>query len=1314
MTLFKSLNRLLPSLLILAVSDVVLANSAYTPLSSERITENWRWHKYDPLEGKLVYCGTELSNGDLLFVGNNSFIRYDGYDISEEAFPDDYRDMMTFAVWAEDSGRIYLNTSIGLVTRLGDDWRTLLNYDHSYPQGRPLFTRNEDGLLIVGTPGGIYELVDGEANVLTLFEEGIGSLLGAGGKLFLSPSRENSVYDFPFTRAGIQDRESWNKSELVSDNRQSPFLFNGHKTGEVFALNFIRNSGIFRYSPDTESWDLYESSTRYRNNSFISGITIDERSMLIFEKSSTFALFEDKWTKLEKRRFDQPIVGIFSFKRDNGNIVIGGRGESVLEIDLSGKRWSTYIDLHFQCDDLDSQSWFISRTGKLISRNNRSGTWLEHSGNILDTPNVMICSRDGMVWAAGAHEGVAAICRYDGFSWVLEKLPELGSRICHISALELSDGRILFGSGEELPSDRMGLVQYTKIDGLYRYKFFGEPVSPVRIAGLIETEDGEIWTGGFEILKLDYNLNAPYQALEDLNIEWVDHIQSAPGGGLFAGQWERGLLKIDNGSWSFVDAFQETSGHFVSNMLRDRIRTDALWIATEGGISRLDSEDCVAEALPFELGMVREEGTLAQDGEGAIWVNKTERTWYFSNPDERRNAVQSFTTVRHNFQHGAPKVEIVDFEAKSTQPANVHFSWKGVDLWSATSSEKLRYSYKVNDGPWSPYSSETRTTLLNFDKGKHSFMVRVKDLDNNVSMLPAPVSFTVIPPVWHRPWFVSSGLGMIGITLLLLYLLVRQRINHLLQLDELKLQFFTNMSHELRTPLMLIIGPLESLLDKLPSGFDKSDAQIAHRNSKKILHLVDQILEFRKVEFSGIEQNLVQQDIIKDIRDGINLHEPLAREKSIDFITKYSMQRFDAVYDSAKLDRILSNLVTNAVKYTEPHGTILVRTEIEHAGERGMPGLKLSIEDDGEGISADKLKHIFEPFYRIQGNASRRARGVGLGLSLVKNLIDSMDGDISVESPVRIEGGSSKGTRFTVTLPLKPGGTSPVSSGEALRSGISSGEALRSGISSGDTAPAEPKYADEKVVLIVEDEAEIREYIGNELKSHFAVEFAANGVEGLSKAKAIVPDLILTDVLMPEMDGNELCERIRANESTSHIPVIALTALKSTEHELKTLTKGADDFLTKPVSSKVLRQKITNAIRSREQLQENFRKHLQDSSAKPDKPFIGSADDSFVEKVKGLIMEHLEDPFFDVEHLASKLGMSRMTLYRKIKAITGESPSELIRVTRLKTAASLLVAGELNISEIADRVGYQDLSHFSGSFKKYYDCSPSVYQKKNG
>lgn len=1298
MTLSQSPIRLINTLLILALSGVAVAERAFTPVPSERITETWRWHKYDPLDGKLVYCGTELADGTLLFVGNKSLIYYDGYGITEEAFPEEYQDMITFAVWAEDNGRVYLNTSIGLVTGLGDDWDTILSYYHNYPQARPLFSRNQDGLLVVGTPGGIYELSDGTANVLSLFENGIGSLLGADGKLFLSPSRENIVFDFPFTRKGIRDQESWNNSELLSDNTQSPFLFTGHNQGEVFALNFIRHSGIFRYSPDTEAWDLYESSNRYRNNSFISGITIDDRSMLIFEKSSTFALTGDRWTKLEKRRYDQPISGVFAFKRGNGNIVVGGRGESVIEIDLSSNRWATYDGLHFQCDDKDSQSWFISRSGKLVSRNSRSGSWKEHDQNVLDTPNTIICSRDGTVWAAGAHQGVAAVSRYDGFSWILETFPEMGSRISHISALELSDGRVLFGSGEELPSDRMGLLEYRKIDGTYRHRLYGEPVSPVRIAGLIETEDGEIWAGGFEVLRIDYNLRESYQTMEDFNIEWVDHIQPAPGGGVYVGQWERGLFKIQDGRWEFIEEFQETSGHFVSNMLRDTIRPQSLWIATEGGISLLDPDDCVAEVLPFELGMIREEGTLAQDSEGAVWVNKTERNWYFSNPEERASAIQTFKSIRYNPQPGLPLVEIVEYEAKSTQPANVHFSWRGVDLWSATSADRLRYSYKVDDGDWSPYSSETKTILLNFDKGKHSFQVKVKDLDGNVANLSAPVVFTVVPPVWQRPWFVVGGLMMAGIMILLIFLLVRQRINHLLQLDELKLQFFTNMSHELRTPLMLIIGPLESLLEKLPIGFDKSDAQVAHRNSKKILHLVDQILEFRKVEFSGIENNLVQQDIIKDIRDGIVLHEPLAREKSIDLITKYSLQRFEAVYDSAKLDRVLSNLVTNAVKYTQPQGTILIRTDIEQNGEAGEAVLKVSIEDDGEGISADKLKHIFEPFYRVQGNASRRARGVGLGLSLVKNLLDSMDGDISVESPVRIEGGTSKGTRFTVTIPLKPG-----SSLESIQDATTV-----------ESTSTETKYSDEKVVLIVEDEDEIREYIGNELKSHFAVEFAANGVEGLSKAKAIVPDLILTDVLMPEMDGNELCERIRSNESTSHIPVIALTALKSTEHELKTLTKGADDFLTKPVSSKVLRQKISNAIRSREQLQENYRKHLQDSSAQPDKPFVGSADDGFVDKAKRLIEEHLEDPFFDVEQLATTLGMSRMTLYRKIKAITGESPSELIRLTRLKTAASLLVAGELNISEIADRVGYQDLSHFSGSFKKYFDCTPSAYQKKSG
>jgi len=1278
--------------------------SSLFKLDQPRVLEPWRWSYFTQLDGYLIYCGAELDAEHLLFATDTSLLIYDGYDIEEILFPEPFRFMETFALWIKDKSTIYLNTSIGLIFYHDGNWSRLSEYEHFYPQERPLFAENKQGLLVTGTPWGVIEINGDQTQLLAKFEPGIGSLLASNGMLFISPARSSTVFTCDFDKKSIADVPNWKEWNVDLHNEQGLFLFKGNSNGTVFAHNFVRNCGIYRLDAAQHSWTRIETDIDYSDESFFSGISTGNEDFIIFAKSSNYFVEGNKAEIINRSKFKQPINSVFAFRRTNGNIIIGGRSGTIAEIDLGDTIWRTFINLHFECEDNEGHYWFIDRDGVVWSANLDQSTWQSHKINMIDTPTHVFCSSDGTIWVSGAHEQKAAVSRSEGHEWTLESHQTVGSRIGHQAVLELKDGRILFGSGEELPSERSGLVVYQKNHFGWQYDYAGLPVVPVRVADIVETEDGTLWTGAYDVSKIDPALNEPCISETSIHFEWVDGLETTRSNKLYAGFWEKGLFSLEGNEWKRVELFKKNSSHMVSNLLRDNHRNAGLWIATNSGISFLDESDCVPGVLTEDLGFSREEGTLTQSQDGSLWVNKTSRSWYFSDRRERIRNTNPFYSVRFRPENDAPRVTMSYFESKAIAPADIQLQWKGIDKWSQTGAGDLRYSYRFNDGQWSDYTSQTETILLNLKSGSYRFEVRAKDKSGNIGQLASPVEFKVSAPVWRQPWFIIGGLLMVSAISLLVLLLIRQRVRHLLEVDELKIQFFTNMSHELRTPLMLIISPLETLLDSIHSAREKKQIQTAYSSARKMLHLVDQILEFRKIEYGKTETQLTDNDIIIHLKEIIQHHQPLAEEKRIQLVSSFSRSHFPSSYDSDKLERVISNLISNAVKYTFEMGTIITKVSIIENSPEQEPLLEVKIEDDGMGIESEKLHHIFEPFYRITSNKTMRPRGVGLGLSLVKSLLDVMGGSIKVESPIRIDDNEHKGARFTVSLPLHS-----VSETQKIHTPNSNDSSAGTSISEFDL----DEYSDESVVLLVEDDREVREYMAAELMGHFKIFYASNGCDGFEKAKEIVPDLIVTDVLMPEMDGKEMCRKIRADEFTSHIPIIVLTALKSAEHEMELLKLGADDFLSKPVSLKLLRQKISNAIKSREKLQENYRLHVQHPIGTTDKIQNGSAEDAFVEKTKKLIEEHLEDPFFDVEKLATLSGMSRMTLYRKIKAITGDSPSEMVRITRLNFAAKLLMNSDLNVSEIADRVGFQDLSHFSGTFKKHFHVSPSQYGRQS-
>lgn len=538
---------------------------------------------------------------------------------------------------------------------------------------------------------------------------------------------------------------------------------------------------------------------------------------------------------------------------------------------------------------------------------------------------------------------------------------------------------------------------------------------------------------------------------------------------------------------------------------------------------------------------------------------------------------------------------------------------------------------------------------------------------------------------------------------------MKNRANALLaEVDELKTRMFSNISHELRTPLTLILDPIQQMLDdeqeKRPSA---GTLKLMERNVNRLLGLINQLLDLSKLDSGKLKIQLSQGDIIRHLKIIALSFSSLAEKKDIHYSVKFPKEDLVTYFDADKLDKILTNLVGNAIKYTEDGGTVSVNVQVDREFSRklkdseGAPSIKVEVRDTGSGIPEDELSRIFDRFYQVRGKDEPERVGTGIGLSLTKELVDLMQGDIRVESKVNL------GTRFVLSIPL---GSSHLDASEyiILEEPPSSDKSYDEQVETGTKRDQSVQVGDDsQIILTVEDNEDIRKHITDHMADYYVME-AADGAEGLQIAVEQLPDLVITDLMMPKMDGVELCRKLKIDERTSHIPVIMLTAKTSVEDRIEGLETGADDYLTKPFNIKELRVRVKNLIEQRKKLRERFRKEL---LLEPREIAVTSADERFIMQTLKVIEKNMSDQDFSVEQLGTELAMSRMQLFRKIKALTDQSPSEYIRTIRLKRAAHLITSNFGNLAEITYEVGFNNPSYFSKCFRELYGVAPSEYTK---
>ena len=621
-----------------------------------------------------------------------------------------------------------------------------------------------------------------------------------------------------------------------------------------------------------------------------------------------------------------------------------------------------------------------------------------------------------------------------------------------------------------------------------------------------------------------------------------------------------------------------------------------------------------------------------------------------------------------------------------------------LDLSSPTTN---RYQYQLvgYDEDWLTTDANRRyVTYTNLDPGTYTFRVRGATRKSPWSRKAATVEIQILAPWWATSWaYLVYALLLFGIIRTFYIFQLRRKVaqaeaEQFKELDAVKTKLYTNITHEFRTPLTVILG-MAGKVEEDPKKWLGSGIDSIKRNGRRLLLLVNQILDLSRLELGNLELKMYQHDVIPFLSYLVQSYESYAESKGIQLRLEKRVNRLVMDHSADALSKIISNLISNALKHTPDGGRVDVSLDIKDNQ------LQIEVRDTGNGIPADHLPHIFDQFYQVDSSTTRQTEGTGIGLALVKELVNRLKGHIKVNSEERL------GTRFEVLL--------PISRKAELKELVTEVYQLpETEIQTSVTKPSTTKQPDNNhpLVLLVEDNEDVAAYIDSCLMDRFQVVHARNGKIGVEKALELIPDLIICDVMMPEMDGYEVCKLLKQEERSSHIPIVMLTAKADVNSRLTGLRQGADAYLAKPFQPEELDLRLNNLLYLRGQIQSyfgQFPRDLQSSNAYPQ-------EHGFLSRLKIIVLEHLSEEDFGIPELCLEIGLSRSQLHRKLKAITGKSTSMILRGIRMNEARKLLLHSDLTISEIAYQVGFSSPNYFSTIFSETFGQSPTEMREKKG
>lgn len=1322
-------------------------------------TENIRFSHIgleDGLSHSTVFAINQDHEGYLWFATYDGVNKYDGYDFTvyrhHAAGSGSIASNISRCIAVDDSGRVWIGTREGLslYNRRQDCFS---NYAYEY-KGHAIGVNSmaplSDGRLVLGTEEGILLF---DAGKKRFFDDALPAamhrlknavLMRLGEDLYIGA--DNGLYKYT--------RRDGTFEKLAS----MPAGVHIHALlCQFFNRIWIATEGDGLYLYDSKSGKLsnyrYETGGSNLNSNYVRSLALDQYDRLWVGTYNGLNIYKESTGKFISIKSSAVQAGNLShnsvrsiFKDSQGGMWLGtywgglnyyhslcNRFQHIRHIPFLNSLSDNVVSCIVE--DKDGNLWIGTNDGGLNFYDNARKiyrNYLFESGSqeapFKDIKTVYVDERQDKVYV-GAHAGGMMVLhrktgRREYFNRQNSNLP---SNNIYSIVSDGADG-LWIASLEYLLHFDIAKREFTRMDK-DRKKKGAQPYCRL----LFRDAGNRLWAGGERGLSVYTQTGTTLAAVTDyaippeLDQSFINCIHQSASGYIWIG--------TGNGLFGW----KEKDGRFLHYTVADGLPSDViyglledvygrLWISTNQGLCCFSPDNGKMRNFTLMDGLQSNQfnaGSYCRTRSGQMWFGGINGITAFSpetlvdNPYAPRPVINKLLVfnkeVSPNDETGILK-ERIEQTSRIVLPFSRNSFSLGFVVSNYIAGKHNTFAYKLDgyDKEWYLQGDTRPVSYANLPAGEYTFYIKAANNDGKWNEEPAVLHICVLP-VWYRTWW---ALLLFALSFLLLVMLIfrffwsRKSMQAAIRMERLdkekreeinqmKIRFYINISHELRTPLTLILAPLQELLGRLPGAWEQEQLRYIQRNTSRLLHLVNQLMDYRRAELGIFKLKVGRANAYKRVLNCFLNYEKLARKKDIDYNFHTELQDKEMLFDGNYLDLIVNNLLSNAFKYTDDGESVTIKL-YEDGGS-----LVVEVADTGIGIPEEKQQKIFERFYQVESEHE----GSGIGLSLVQRLVELHHGQIAFSSEV------GKGTVFAISLPQHELAYSPEEWQQeeqiAEEQRVFSTHAHE--VYAGDEPVPDPegrlgeRSGKRHVVLIAEDNRELRRYLATGLSAQFELLEAENGEQAMELLKDREVDLIVTDVMMPGMGGIKLCKLIKQNLRTCHIPVYMLSAKADVKYQLEGLLVGADDYIPKPFSLTVLRAKIQNMLRTRNRTFEHYSNTLE---IEPEKITNNSMDEDLLKKAMAVVEKHMDNVAFSTEQFAREMNMSRSNLHLKLKAITGKSAIDFIHRIRFNRACQLLKEGKYTVSEISFMVGYNTPSYFAARFKKFIGCLPTEYGKK--
>lgn len=1293
-------------LVVAAIAFVVGGNSGpaaddvfRSDLPHLSIRSNWQ-----PIDvpGTIDIWSISAGRGTELWAGTvGGVASYDGTTWREYPLPGSVAHGWVHAVLQTSRGLVYALAGDALYALDDGRWSKIADLMCKDSPGALYESRagdvwigHEKGFAVIRTDGRLQNFETGRYAV-AFCEDREGFLWWAEGD-------RREIYRSRPDPASIEQSSQWEKMLPAFSEPVRFVSLLATPDGRIWVGDIKRNDRLRYYDLDRKTWEEKDLSSLVGTNT-IFDMTQDAQGRLWVCTGGPLLMVDGDEIRTFSPSGTQVTGGAaqIRYSRDNSLWLSRVRG-GLLRLPLSEQPWRRYEGYKFECEAFGSR-WFLSEEGEIISvaiANAAAEPVRHRARGAIEHPIGMFTTRAGDVWAVGTDRGAAAFSIYDGTAWELQRFPEFATGFDFNAFCERDDGSVMLGSGQfwDFPPARPGGVISVKRTGRewttqIRPGGTANESFPDRVHQIVERPNGDIFSGGNLLARVragDTRVQRDALGIPGIAISAV---KVDAHGTLWGGSFGKGVFRSrPDGAFEWFHAYDR--GLDDPNVLDLAVlRSGDIVALTTDAVYRFDGERWTEVLrLPLPQPLPEGGGALKVAPDGSLWINLVNPAWYFrwsQGSDYTPNLPPQFSSLRYTFDTAPPATTLSLAPEPGRHPRSFSGAIEAWDPASRTPRRLLQYSFRIGDGPWTPFSNSPAVVLHELPEGRHTIQARARDLDFNIDPTGTRAVVTVQIPFWRESWFVPMLVVFAFAGVLVYTLSFRHRAKHVLELEQQKLKFFTNLSHEIRTPLSLVIAPLERATKLCAQPDIAGYLEQARRSSEELKRIVDQLLDFRRAQSGVMQSSPENTELVVFIGDVAKSFSIMAAERKQNVVFESTPPRLPCRVDVIKLQSVLNNLVLNGIRYSPEGASIVVRLRVEDGASQTAV---VSVEDRGIGMDQNFLKVALKPFTRGPDKRVSQIKGTGIGLAYVNELMKICGGSMEIVSPVDPSNSQFPGTRVTVRFPIEPAEFSAEPALPPPAGGAEADDESEGGL---------------PIVLLVEDDVQLGQFLCRELQPAYHVIWEQDGDAGALRAKEAIPDLIVTDRMMPKTDGFELCRRLRADLATAHIPILMLTAASSRVNELEALRAGVTEFLGKPFSIDALQQRLQNQLAVRDQMRAKLKREL---SRAHELQEAAKIEDPFLKKAHEVVESELGDYLFDTDGLATKLGMSRSSLYRKMQATLDMSPAVFIRSERMRRAGAMLLGTTLGVAQVMEAVGITEQRTFNKWFKATFGCNPTEYR----